>query len=394
MGMLDLLSPNLDLVTSVEDLRAIARRRLPRAVFEYADRGAYDEVTLAANREAFRRLRLLPRVMIDVAERRLETTIAGQPAALPLGIAPTGLAGLNWPDGEIHAARAAHRCGIPYCLSTMSICSIEDVRAGAGVPFWFQLYVFRDRGFSRALIDRARAAQCPVLVLTADLPVQGQRHRDIKNGLSVPPRLTTATLIDLLLRPRWTARVLMGRRKSFGNLEGRIAGADSLRTLAAWIADQFDPTLTWSDLAWIRERWPGRLVLKGVMSGDDARIAVANGVDCLIVSNHGGRQLDAAPAALDVLPGIAEAVGDRCEVLFDSGVRSGQDILKALALGARACFIGRPFLYGLAAAGEAGVVKVIDIMRRELDVTLGLVGLRSVHALTAAVLAPAPDRHG
>jgi L-lactate dehydrogenase (cytochrome) len=232
-----------------------------------------------------------------------------------------------------------------------------------------------------------------VLVLTADLPIQGQRHRDIKNGLSVPPRLTAATLIDLLLRPRWTAGVLMGRRKSFGNLEGCVAGAENLRTLAAWIADQFDPTLTWSDLEWIRDRWPGRLVLKGVMSVEDARIAVANGVDSLIVSNHGGRQLDGAPAALDMLPGIAEAVGERCEVLFDSGVRSGQDILKALALGARACFIGRPFLYGLAAAGEAGVVKVIDIMRRELEVSLGLVGLRSVHELTPEVLAPAPDRH-
>jgi len=388
----DLLSPNLDTVTSVEDLRVIARRRVPRAVFEYADRGAYDELTLAANREAFQRLRLLPRVMVDVGERRLQTTIAGQPAALPLGIAPTGLAGLSWPDGEIHAARAAHRCGIPYCLSTMSICSIEDVREAAGVPFWFQLYVFRDRGFSRSLIERAREAQCPVLVLTADLPIQGQRHRDIKNGLAVPPRLTARTAIDLLLRPRWTAGVLLGRRKSFGNLEGRIAGAENLRTLASWIADQFDATLTWSDLEWIRERWPGRLVLKGVMSVDDARIAAGHGVDGIVVSNHGGRQLDGAPAALEMLPAIAEAVGERCEVLFDSGVRSGQDILKALALGARACFIGRPFLYGLAAAGEAGVVKVIDIMRRELDVTLGLVGLRSVQALTPEVLAPLRDR--
>jgi L-lactate dehydrogenase (cytochrome) len=385
--MLDLFPPNLDAVTNVEDLRAIARRRVPMAVFEYADHGAYDELTLAANRAAFQRRELVPRVMTDVGQRRLETTIAGEPAALPLAIAPTGLAGLNWPDGEIHAARAAHRCGIPYCLSTMSICSIEDVREAAGVPFWFQLYVFRDRGFSRSLIDRAREAQCPVMVLTADLPIQGQRHRDIKNGLAVPPRLTAATLLDLARRPRWVAGVLLGRRKSFGNLEGRIAKADNLRTLAAWIAEQFDPTLNWSDLEWIRARWPGKLVLKGVMSVDDAKLAVANGIDSLIVSNHGGRQLDGAPAALDVLPAIVEAAGDRCEVLFDSGIRSGQDVLKALALGARACFIGRAFLYGLGAAGEAGVVKVIDIIRRELDVTLGLVGLRSVHDLTPEVFA-------
>ena len=385
--MLDTFPPNLDAVTNVEDLRAIARRRVPRTVFEYTDRGAYDELTLAANRAAFQRRELVPRVMTDVGQRQLETTIAGEPAALPLAIAPTGLAGLNWPDGEIHAARAAHRCGIPYCLSTMSICSIEDVREAAGAPFWFQLYVFRDRGFSRSLIDRAREAQCPVMVLTADLPIQGQRHRDIKNGLAVPPRLTAATLLDLARRPRWVAGVLLGRRKSFGNLEGRIGKADNLRTLAAWIAEQFDPTLNWSDLEWIRARWPGKLVLKGVMSVDDARLAVANGVDSLIVSNHGGRQLDGAPAALDVLPAIVEAVGDRCEVLFDSGIRSGQDVLKALALGARAGFIGRAFLYGLGAAGEAGVVKVIDIIRRELDVTLGLVGLRSVHDLTPEVFA-------
>jgi L-lactate dehydrogenase (cytochrome) len=274
----------------------------------------------------------------------------------------------------------------------MSICSIEDVREAAGVPFWFQLYVFRDRGFSRSLIDRAREAQCPVMVLTADLPIQGQRHRDIKNGLAVPPRLTAAALLDLARRPRWVAGVLLGRRRSFGNLEGRIAEADNLRTLAAWIAEQFDPTLNWSDLEWIRGLWPGKLVLKGVMSVADAKLAVANGIDSLIVSNHGGRQLDGAPAALDMLPDIVEAVGDRCEVLFDSGIRSGQDILKALALGARACFIGRAFLYGLGAAGEAGVVKVIDIMRRELDVTLGLVGLRSVHELTPEVFAPVQTR--
>ncbi len=365
----------------------MARRRLPRALFEYADRGAYEESTLADNRAAFERRRLLPRVMIDVGERVLETAIAGQPASMPLAIAPTGLAGLYWPDGEIHGARAAHQAGIPYCLSTMSICSIEDVREVAAVPFWFQLYVFRDRGFARSLIDRAHAARCPVLVLTADLPIQGQRHRDIKNGLTVPPRLTLATALDLLRRPRWVGGVLMSPRKSFGNLQGHIAGSEDLSTLSAWIARQFDPTLQWRDLDWIRERWPGKLVLKGISSIEDARLAVENGVDTLIVSNHGGRQLDGAIAALDALPGIVEAVGERCEVLFDGGVRGGQDMLKAMALGARACFVGKAFLYGLGAGGEAGVSRLIEILRREFDVSLGLAGLRDVRDIGRAVLA-------
>lgn len=376
--MLDLIPVRFDRVTSVADLRAIARRRLPRAIFEYADGGAYEEDTLAANRTAFRRYRLMPRVMRDVGERQLATSLAGQPASLPLGIAPTGLAGLYWPDGEIHAARAAAHAGIPYCLSTMSICSIEDVRAASTAPFWFQLYVFRDRGFSVSLIDRVREAGCPVLVLTADLPIQGQRHRDLRNGLTVPPRLSASMLIDLLLRPRWVAGIALGRRRTFGNLQGRIRGTGDLHTLSAWIAQQFDPTLTWKDLEWIRERWPGKIVLKGVMSADDARLAVAHGIDCLVVSNHGGRQLDGAPASLDCLPAIADAVGDRSELLLDSGVRSGQDLLKAIAMGARGCLIGRAFLYGLAAGGESGVLKVIDILRREFDVSLGLAGARSI----------------
>jgi L-lactate dehydrogenase (cytochrome) len=384
--MLDLIPVRLDRVTSVADLRAIARRRLPRAIFEYADGGAYEEDTLAANRTAFRRHRLIPRVMRDVGERQLATSLAGQPASLPLGIAPTGLAGLYWPDGEIHAARAAAHAGIPYCLSTMSICSIEDVRAASTAPFWFQLYVFRDRGFSVSLIDRAREAGCPVLVLTADLPIQGQRHRDLRNGLTVPPRLSASMLIDLLLRPRWVAGIALGRRRTFGNLHGRIRGTGDLHTLSAWIAQQFDPTLTWKDLEWIRERWPGKIVLKGVMSADDARLAVAHGIDCLVVSNHGGRQLDSAPASLDCLPAIADAVGDRCELLLDSGVRSGQDLLKAIAMGARGCLIGRAFLYGLAAGGESGVLKVIDILRREFDVSLGLAGARSIAEVGPHVL--------
>jgi L-lactate dehydrogenase (cytochrome) len=385
--MLDLLPANLDAVTCIGDLRAIARRRLPRAIFEYADGGAYDEVTLAANRAAFQRHRLVPRVMRDVGLRDLSTTILGAPASLPLGIAPTGLAGLYWPDGEIHAARAAARAGIPYCLSTMSICSIEEVRSATDAPFWFQLYVFRDRGFAASLVDRARAAQCPVLVLTADLPIQGQRHRDIRNGLTVPPRLTAATIIDLLLRPRWVATVAMGRRRSFGNLQGHIDAGSDINTLSAWIARQFDPTLNWKDLEWIRSRWNGRIVLKGIMCAEDARLASEHGVDAIVVSNHGGRQLDGAPASLDCLPAIADAIGDRCEVLFDGGVRSGQDILRALALGARGCLIGRAFLYGLGAAGEEGVCKVVDVIRRELDVSLGLVGECSARAVGRHVLA-------
>lgn len=361
-------------VTNIADLRELALRRVPRAFFEYADRGSYDETTLRENRRAFERLRFRQRVMRNVDHRSLATTIVGQPVSMPLAIAPTGMAGLQHGSGEIHGARAAAKAGIPFCLSTVSICSIEQVRAATDAPFWFQVYVMRDRGFTRELIRRARAADCSALMVTADLTVQGQRHREIKNGLSVPPKVTLHNLFDIASKPRWAWNVLRAPSRSFGNLDGHIKGADSLTTLAQWIAAQFDPTITWDDLAWIRELWPGKLIVKGILDAEDAKLAAAHGVDAIVVSNHGGRQLDGAPASIDVLPSIVDAVSGGTEVLFDSGILSGQDLLKALALGARAGLIGKAFLYGLGAGGEAGVTQAIDIIRRELSVTMALTG--------------------
>jgi L-lactate dehydrogenase (cytochrome) len=369
-------------ITRIEDLRQIAMRRVPRAIFEYVDHGSYDEITLNANRADLLALRLRQRVMIDVSQRSLATRIVGQPASMPVAIAPTGLTGLMHGDGEILAARAALAAGIPFCLSTMSICSIEDVQQAVGEPFWFQLYVMRDRGFARSLIDRAKAAGCSALMLTLDLQVQGQRHRDIKNGLAVPPRLTLANALNVASKPGWVMQMLAAKRRSFGNLEGHIKGADSLTTLSEWIVGQFDPTLSWKDIEWIRERWGGKLMVKGVLDPEDARMAAANGVDALVVSNHGGRQLDSAPSSISALPKVVEAVGDRIEVIFDGGVRSGQDVLKALALGAKSCLIGRAFLYGLGAGGEAGVRAAIDVIRKELDVSMALGGLTDVNKIT------------
>jgi len=373
-------------VTNIADLRAIARRRVPRAFFEYADRGSYDETTLHENRRALDRLRLRQRVMQDVDNRSLATTILGEPVSMPLAIAPTGLTGLQHGSGEIHGARAAAEARIPFCLSTMSICSIEQVRAACDTPFWFQVYVMRDRGFTRELIRRARAAQCSALMLTADLTVQGQRHREIKNGLSVPPKVTLRNLLDIASKPRWAWNVLKAPSRSFGNLEGRIGGADSLTTLAQWIASQFDPTLNWDDLAWIREEWPGKLIVKGILDPEDARLAAQHGVDAIVVSNHGGRQLDGAPGTIDVLPSIVDAVQGRTEVLFDSGITSGQDLLKALALGARAGLIGKAFLYGLGANGQQGVTQAIELIRRELSVTMALTGQRDASRISRDVI--------
>ena len=372
--------------TNIADLRAIARRRVPRAFFEYADHGSYDEATLHENRRALDRLQLRQRVMQDVDNRSLATTILGAPVSMPLAIAPTGLTGLQHGSGEILGARAAAAAGIPFCLSTMSICSIEQVRAACDTPFWFQVYVMRDRGFTRELIRRARAAQCSALMLTADLTVQGQRHREIKNGLSVPPKITLRNLLDIASKPRWIWHVLKAPSRSFGNLEGRIGGTDSLTTLAQWIASQFDPTLNWDDLAWIREEWPGKLIVKGILDPEDARLAVQHGVDAIVVSNHGGRQLDGAPGTIDALPAIVDAVEDRTEVLFDGGITSGQDLLKALALGARAGLIGKAFLYGLGANGQQGVAQAIELIRRELSVTMALTGQRDAARIPRDVI--------
>jgi L-lactate dehydrogenase (cytochrome) len=373
-------------ITNVADLRELAKRRVPRAFFEYADRGSYDEVTLRANRAAFERIALRQRVMSNVDNRSLATDIVGQPVSMPLAIAPTGLTGLQHGAGEILGARAADKAGIPFCLSTMSICSIEQVRAATGKPFWFQVYVMRDRGFTRDLIDRAKAAECSALMLTADLTVQGQRHREIKNGLSVPPKVTLRNIFDVLSKPRWAWGMLRAPSRSFGNLQGRIDNTDSLTTLAQWIANQFDPTLEWKDLEWIRERWPGKLIIKGILDPRDARIAADHGVDAIVVSNHGGRQLDGAPATIDVLPSIVQAVGGRTQVLFDSGIQSGQDLLKALAYGAHAGLIGKAFLYGLGAMGETGVTKTIELIRRELSVSMALTGQTDVRNISSDII--------
>jgi len=373
-------------ITNVLDLRELAQRRVPRAFFEYADRGSYDEITLRDNRAALEAMRLRQRVMVDVDKRNLATTILGAPVSVPLAIAPTGLTGLQWGGGEILGARAAAAAGIPFCLSTMSICSIEQVRAASDRPFWFQLYVMRDRGFTRSLIERAKAAQCSALMLTLDLQIQGQRHREIKNGLTVPPKLTLRNLFDIASKPAWAWRVLRAPSRSFGNLAGRIGGADNLLTLAQWIAQQFDPTLSWRDLEWIRDLWGGKLIVKGILDPDDAEIAAKAGVDAIVVSNHGGRQLDGAPASIEVLARVVDKVAGRSEVLFDGGILSGQSLLKALALGARAGLIGKAFLYGLGANGQAGVAQVIEIIRKELSVSMALTGQTDVQQLARDIL--------
>jgi L-lactate dehydrogenase (cytochrome) len=373
-------------ITNIADLRAIAARRIPRAIFDYADGGSYDEITLRRNRSDLDAIQFRQRVMIDVSKVSLATTLAGAPATMPVAIGPTGLAGLFHADGEILGARAAAAFGVPFCLSTMSICSIEAVRAASPAPFWFQQYLMKDRGFNQQLIDRAKAAQCSALVLTLDLQVQGDRHRDPKNGLTIPPRLTLKNAFDIASKPHWALGVLFGKHRSFGNLQGRIGGTSGIRTLAAWSATQFDASANWRDVEWVRSRWPGKLILKGVLDAEDAKFAFASGADAIVVSNHGGRQLDGAPSSIAMLPEIVSAIDGRCEILFDGGVRSGQDVLKALALGARGCLIGRSFLYGLAALGEAGVTKVLQIIRQELAVSLALVGRTDVGQVNRDVL--------
>jgi L-lactate dehydrogenase (cytochrome) len=370
----------------IEDLRQEARRRVPRAIFDYADRGSYDEITFERNLADLRALQFRQRVMVDVSAQQLSTTVLGEPWTIPVGIGPTGLTGLFHANGEMLGARAAHAFGVPFCLSTMSICSIEDVASAVTRPFWFQLYLMRDRGFNAELLQRALAANCSAIMLTVDMPVQGLRRRDPKNGLSIPPRLTLRNAFEIALRPSWALKVLTGRRRTFGNLEARMKDTGGLKTLAEWIAQQFDPTVTWKDLAWLRQHWPRKILIKGILDPDDARLAVEHGVDALVVSNHGGRQLDGARSTISALPGIVEAVAGRCEVLFDGGVRSGQDVLRALALGARGCLIGKAFLYALAARGEAGVTLALDILRKELAVSLALTGANDVRKVSRDIL--------
>jgi L-lactate dehydrogenase (cytochrome) len=373
-------------ITCIEDLRQIARRKVPRAFFDYADRGSYAEETLRANREDLLRLKLRQRVLVDVSQRDLSTTIIGEPASLPLSLGPIGLCGMQHGDGEILSARAAQVAGIPFALSTMSICSIEDVAAAVGKPFWFQLYMMKDRGFMRALVERAIAAKCSALVLTVDLQVMGQRHADVKNGMTVPPEIRIKNIIDIATKPAWALGVLRGKRKVFGNIAGHVRGMENVNSLSRWIAGQFDPSLSWKDVDWIRSLWPGKLILKGVLDVEDAKLAAKSGASALVVSNHGGRQLDGAPSSISALPKIADAVGSEIELMFDGGIRSGQDVLRALALGARSCMLGRAYIYGLGAGGEAGVAKAIDIIRQELDVTMALTGKRSVADIDRSVL--------
>ncbi len=373
-------------VTCIEDLRQAARRKVPRAFFDYAEAGSYAQETLHANRADLERIKLRQRVLVDVSQRDLATTIIGAKASLPLALAPIGLCGMQHGDGEILACRAAQAAGIPFTLSTMSICSIEDVAAAVGKPFWFQLYVMKDRGFVKALIERAAAAKCSALVLTVDLQVLGQRHCDIRNGMTVPPQIKLGNLVDIAMKPAWALSILRGKRKTFGNLAGHVKGMENVNSLAQWTSNQFDPALSWKDVEWVRSVWPGKLILKGILDVEDAKTASKTGAAALIVSNHGGRQLDGAPSSISALPNIVEAVGAEIEVMFDGGIRSGQDVLRALALGARSCMIGRSYIYGLGAGGEAGVAKAIDILGKELDVTMALCGVRSVRDVDGEVI--------
>ncbi len=374
-------------LTCIADLRERARRKVPRAFFDYAEAGSYSQQTLRANRDDLERITLRQRVLVDVSQRDLTTSIIGEPARLPLALAPVGLCGMQHGDGEILACRAAQTAGIPFTLSTMSICSIEDVAAAVGKPFWFQLYVMRDRGFIKALIERAAAARCSALVLTVDLQVLGQRHCDIRNGMTVPPKISLANLIDMATKPGWVLSILQGKRKTFGNLAGHVRGMENVISLAQWTNSQFDPTLNWRDVEWVRALWPGKLILKGILDVEDARIAAKTGASALVVSNHGGRQLDGAPSSISALPKIADAVGSEIEIMFDGGIRSGQDVLRALALGARSCMIGRAYVYGLGAGGEEGVAKAIEILGKELDVSMALTGSKSVRDVGRSIIA-------
>jgi L-lactate dehydrogenase (cytochrome) len=376
----------MTLSVCVEDLRQRAKRKVPRAFFDYVEAGSYSEGTLKANRADLEKIRIRQRVLVDMSSRDTSTTLLGEALPLPLALAPVALAGLQRGDGEILACRAAEAAGIPFTLSTMSILSIEDVAAEVQKPFWFQLYVMKDRGFVRALIERARAARCSALVLTVDLQVLGQRHCDVRNGLGVPPRLTLRNALDMARRPAWALSVLTGKRRTFGNLAGHFKGAEGVRELSEWSMTQFDQALSWKDVEWIKGLWPGKLIIKGILDVEDARLALKSGADAIVVSNHGGRQLDGAPSSISMLPRIAEAVGDKTEIMFDGGIRSGQDLFRAIALGARACMIGRAYIYGLGAAGEQGVAMAIDFIRKELDVTMALAGVKSVGEITREML--------
>ncbi|HVZ43328.1 MAG TPA: alpha-hydroxy acid oxidase [Ramlibacter sp.] len=377
----------MPVITNIEDLRLLAQRRVPRMFYDYADSGSWTESTYRANEADFDKLLFRQRVAVNMEPRSTRTTMIGQEVAMPVAIAPTGLTGMQHADGEILAAKASKKAGIPFTLSTMSICSIEDVAdATGGHPFWFQLYVMRDRDFIERLIDRAKAANCSALVLTLDLQILGQRHKDLKNGLSAPPKLTIGNIVNMMTKPRWCLGMLGTPRRKFGNIVGHVKGVDNMGSLAEWTAAQFDPRLSWSDVEWIRNRWGGKLILKGIQDVEDAHLAVGTGADAIIVSNHGGRQLDGAPSSISALPEIADAVGSRIEVHMDGGIRSGQHVLKAVALGAKGTYIGRAMLYGLGAMGEEGVEIALEIIRKELDLSMAFCGRTDINAVDRGIL--------
>ena len=376
----------MTVITCIEDLRILHEKRTPRMFYDYVDSGSWTESTYRANNSAFMAYKFRQRVLVDVDNRSLKSKMLGQDVSMPVALAPVGLTGMQWVNGEIQAARAAEEFGVPFCLSTMSICSIEDVANSVHQPFWFQLYVMRDRDYIKRLILRAKAAGCSALILTVDLQIMGQRHKDIKNGLSTPPKLTPKTIFNILKHPGWAIRMLGAKRFTFGNVVGHVEGVDKLSTLSQWSAEQLDPTLSWQDVAWVKEVWKGPLVIKGIMDAEDAEEAVKAGVDGIVVSNHGGRQLDGAPAAIDMLEEIVNAVSSRVEIWMDSGIRSGQDILKALALGATGTLIGRAYQHGLGAMGQAGVTKSLEILKRELDLTMAFCGVRNIKDVSRTII--------
>ena len=378
----------MPVITHIEDLRRLAEKRVPRMFYDYADSGSWTEGTYRSNESDFHKIKFRQRVAVNMENRSTATTMIGQQVAMPVAIAPTGLTGMQHADGEILAARAARKFGIPFTLSTMSICSIEDVAKHAGEGFWFQLYVMKDRGFIERLIDRAKAARCSALVLTLDLQILGQRHKDLKNGLSAPPKLTIKNMINIATKPRWALGMLGTPRRQFGNIVGHVTGVADMSSLSSWTAQQFDPALNWGDVEWIKQRWGGKLILKGIQDVEDAKLAVQSGADALIVSNHGGRQLDGAQSSIEALPAIVDAVGNQIEVHMDGGVRSGQDVLRARALGARGVYIGRPFLYGLGAMGEAGVTKCLEIIHKELDISMAFCGHTKIDTVDKSILLP------
>jgi len=374
-------------ILEIRDLKALAKRRVPKMFFDYADSGAWTEGTYRANEEDFRNIKLRQRVLVDMTNRSLESTMIGQKVSMPVALSPTGLTGMQHADGEMLAAKAAEEFGVPFTLSTMSICSIEDVASVTTRPFWFQLYVMRDREFVKNLIDRAKAAKCSALVLTLDLQILGQRHKDLRNGLSAPPKFTPKHIWQMATRPLWCMQMLQTKRRSFGNIVGHAKNVSDLSSLSVWTAEQFDPRLSWENVEEIKKMWGGPLILKGILDVEDAKMAARTGADAIIVSNHGGRQLDGAPSSISMLPKIVDAVGDQIEIHLDGGIRSGQDVLKAIALGAKGTYIGRPFLYGLGAGGKAGVTTALDIIRKELDITMALCGKRDIRDINRDVIA-------